>query len=227
MTTTSSTASSTTNPYAALGLATSSTASGSGKKSLGQQDFLELLTAQLQNQNPMEPISNSDFLGEMAQFSTVSGIGDLNTAFTSLASQLTSSQSLQAANLVGHQVLVPSSTGELGSSGGLMGAVEVSSSGPVTVQIRDSSGALVRTLDLGTQAAGLASFSWDGKDAGGSACPAGSYSISAQVGNASGSAAATVDVAATVQSVSLGSDGLSLQLYGLGSVAFSDVRQIL
>jgi flagellar basal-body rod modification protein FlgD len=224
MTTTSSTSSSATSPYAALGLATA--ASSNTRKSLGQQDFLQLLTAQLQNQNPMEPISNSDFLGEMAQFSTVSGIGDLNTAFSSLASQLTSGQSLQAASLVGHQVLVPSSEG-LSDGSGLSGAIEVPASGPVGVQIRDGSGALVRTLDLGARSAGLASFSWDGRDAGGSALPAGVYSISATVGSSSGSAAATVDVAATVQSVALGSDGLSLQLAGLGSVAFSQVRQIL
>ena len=154
--------------YSNLGLTTAGTTgtTASASPALDEQDFLQLMTAQLQTQDPLNPVSNADFFSQIAQFSTVSGISQLNSSFSSLSSQLSSSQSLQAAGLIGHGVLVPGSTTQLTSSG-LYGAVEVPSSGPVTVQIRNSSGALVGTLDLGTQAAGTVPFTWDGKGADG------------------------------------------------------------
>lgn len=201
-------------------------ASSAASTALNEQDFLKLMTAQLQDQDPLNPISNSEFFSQIAQFSTVSGIDKLNSSFSALSSQLASSQSLQAANLIGHGVLVPGTQAQLGDSG-MFGAVEVTASGPVTVQIRDSSGALVGTLDMGVQPAGTAAFKWDGKDASGNALPQGSYSITAQVGSGANAQAADTDVAALVESVSFGSSGLMLNLQGLGEIPFSSVRQII
>jgi flagellar basal-body rod modification protein FlgD len=222
------------NVYASLGLTSSTPTNTNGSDSalsatnamLNEQDFLKLMTVQLKDQNPLQPISNSEFYSQIAQFSTVAGIDKLNQTFTSLSSQLTSSQSLQAASLIGHGVLVQGSNAQLTSSG-LFGAVEVPSSGDVKVQIKDASGAVVSTLDLGTQASGTLPFSWNGTDASGNVLPTGAYSISATVSSGSGELAATTDVAAEVQSVSIGSSGLVLNLQGLGPTPFSQVKQII
>lgn len=224
--------------FASLGLTsnTPSTSSGSSAASaatsaasvaVNEQDFLQLMTTQLQDQNPLNPVSNSDFFSQIAQFSTVSGINQLNSSFSQLATQLTSSQMLQAASLVGQTVLVPGTQGQLTSSG-LYGAVQVPASGDVTVQIKNSAGAVVNTLDLGVQSAGTVPFSWNGTDASGNAQPAGTYTLSAQVGSGATAQAATTDVAAQVLSVSpSSSSGITLDLQGLGQVPFSQVQQIL
>jgi flagellar basal-body rod modification protein FlgD len=218
------------NAYSNLGLTGGGNAAAAATSAAGtqlnEQDFLQLMTAQLQDQDPLNPISNSEFFSQIAQFSTVSGIAQLNGSFSTLSSQLSSAQSLQAANLVGHGVLVPGSQAQLGTSG-LFGAVEVPASGPVVVQIHDTSGALVGTLDLGTQSAGTVPFTWDGTDGSGNTLPAGTYTISAQVGSGASAQAADTDVAAIVDSVSLNNGNLVLNLQGLGPVPFSSVRQII
>lgn len=196
-------------------------------KSLGTEDFLKLLTTQLTNQDPTKPLDSSQFLGQIAQFSTVSGIQDLQKSFNTLSSSLTSSQSLQAAGLVGHGVLVPSNTGYLDANGGLSGGVEVPASGHLVVEVTDASGAVVRRLDYGTKPAGTAYFHWDGKDGSGATLAPGSYGIKATLSQNGSTQAASTLAAGVVESVSLGASGLSLNLSGLGPVAFSNVRQII
>ena len=223
--------------YSSLGLTSSTPPASSGSAAgaatsaaataINEQDFLHLMTTQLQDQDPLNPVSNADFFSQIAQFSTVSGINQLNSSFSALSSQLSSSQSLQAANLIGHGVLVPGSTVQMSGSG-MAGAVQVPASGDVTVTITDSSGAKVGTLDLGVQSAGTVPFSWNGKDASGNELPSGTYTISAQVGSGGNTQAATTDVAAIVNSVSMSSSGaLTLNLQGLGAVPFSSVVQII
>jgi flagellar basal-body rod modification protein FlgD len=214
-------------PVASSGSSAASAATSAASTAVNEQDFLQLMTTQLQDQDPLNPVSNADFFSQIAQFSTVSGINQLNSSFSALSTQLSSSQSLQAANLIGHGVLVPGSTVQMSGSG-MAGAVQVPASGDVTVTIKDSSGALVGTLDLGVQSAGTVPFSWDGKDASGNELPSGNYTISAQVGSGSTAQAATTDVAAVVNSVSMSSSGaLTLNLQGIGAVPFSSVVQII
>ncbi|MDB5967595.1 MAG: flagellar hook assembly protein FlgD [Hydrocarboniphaga sp.] len=209
--------------YSALGLGSSTT---STKQSLGQDDFLKLMTVQIQNQDPMKPMENTEFFSQIAQFSTVSGIDKLQGSFSDLATQLSSSQSLQAAALIGHDVLVPSSVGVLYDTG-MGGAVDVPSSGDVRLEVRDGSGVLVRTLDLGTQPAGQVAFRWDGTDSDGDALSQGLYKISATVQSGSASTAATTYALDQVGSVSIGSSGgLNIEMVNLGEVAFSDVTRI-
>lgn len=226
MTTTSGVDSSST--YAALGLSSTSSStnsSGSGTK-LTEQDFLTLMTKQLQAQDPLHPTDNAQFFSQIAQFSTVSGIDTLNSSFGSLSSQLTSTESLQAASLVGRNVLISGSVGMLDSDG-LSGAVEVPSSGTVAVQIKDSAGVVVRTMNLGSQSAGITDFKWDGTNAAGVAMPAGLYTVTASVVSGGKSTAASTEISAKVASVSMSSsDGLLLNLDGLGAVSFKSVQEI-
>ncbi|MGH8506011.1 MAG: flagellar hook assembly protein FlgD [Stenotrophobium sp.] len=212
-----------------IGLNNSSPTSAQPQQ-LTQDDFLKLMTAQLQNQDPMKPLDNSQFVSQMAQFSTVSGIQNLQNSFSSLSSSLTSSQSLQASSLVGHHVLVPSSTIALPATGAVQAAANLPASGELVVNITDASGQVVRQMDLGAQSSGVASIDWDGLDSTGKRLPAGAYTLNAQVVDAanSSSQAATTYVAGNVNSVSLSAgNGITLNVQGAGPVAFNQVLQIM
>jgi flagellar basal-body rod modification protein FlgD len=197
---------------------------------LGGTDFLTLMLAQLQNQDPTSPVDSNTFLTQLAQLSEVQGITSLNTNFSTLSNSLTSNQALQASSLLGHQAMVNSSTATLTAGATVTGAVNVpQTTSQVTLSISDSSGALVSQINLGAQPAGLANFSWNGTMGNGSQAPAGTYTLTAQyAGATSGSTAATTLVNGTVESVSMGagSTGLTLNVSGVGSVPFSSVQQI-
>jgi flagellar basal-body rod modification protein FlgD len=197
---------------------------------LGGTDFLTLMLAQLQNQDPTNPVDSSTFLTQLSELSEVQGITQLNTSFTALSNSLSSGQALQASSLLGHQALVASSTATLPTNGAtITGAVSVpQTSSSVTVNVLNSSGVLVQQVNLGAQSSGLTNFTWNGTEADGSQAPAGQYTLSANVeGVASGTAVNTY-VNGTVQSVTMGagSTGLTLNIAGLGSVPFSSVMQI-
>ena len=214
-----------------LGLAPApASGAATGSNSLGQNDFLTLMLAQMQNQDPLQPMDNGQFLSQMAQFSTATGIQNLQSSFGTLSNALTSNQALQAAGLVGRQVLVPAQQGTLPASGGLNGAVNLTTSTPdLAVNIYDASGALVRHLDLGTQAAGLVSFHWDGLTDNGQTAAPGTYQISAAALVGGQAQAADTLLASTVQGVTLGQggQGVTLNLAGQGSVDLSSVREIM
>jgi len=218
------TASSSSSTFADLGLTLKS---NTESKELGQQDFLALMTAQLQNQDPMNPLDNADFLGQLAQFSTVQGIQTMNDSISSLSAALTSDQALQAASLVGHDVMVLSDTGYLPADASLRGGVYTGASGEVAVDVLNASGEVIKTLDLGTQAAGMVNFEWDGLDSNGQRMPEGSYSLEARLTDGTTQVAVPTLVIANVNSVALNSDGLELELQGLSSVNFDDVYKIL
>src|SRR5580698_5159052 len=97
-----------------------STANGGSANSvtLGGTDFLTLMLAQLQNQDPTSPVDSNEFLSQLASLSEVQGINQLNTSFASLSNSLVGSQALQASSLLGHQALVASSTASLATAGG-------------------------------------------------------------------------------------------------------------
>lgn len=197
------------------------------KEELGQEDFLNLMITQLKNQDPFKPLESGEFLGQLAQFGTVSGLAELKTSFEALASSLVSNQALQAAMLVGRSVLAPSARAALEGEGAVAGAVELpENASAVRVEIRDANGQVVRRLDLGRHEAGLVEFEWDGvTDTGERAAP-GAYALVAsyQVGNET--IGADTFVAARVESVLFGANGLTVQLRGLGDVPFSTVREI-
>jgi len=206
-----------------------STASANGV-TLGGTDFLTLMLAQLKNQDPTSPVDSNEFLSQLASLSEVQGITQLNSSFSALSNSLVSGQALQASSLLGHQALVASSTATLSTAcGTVTGAVSVpQTSSDVTLNITNSSGVLVNSINLGAQSAGLANFTWNGQTTSGSTAPAGTYSLSAQVSGVTGGTAITTLVGGTVDSVTMGSGstGLTLNISGLGSVPFSSVQQI-
>lgn len=198
-------------------------ASAGKEKTLGQADFLSLLVQQMRNQDPTKPMDSSQMVSQLAQISQVSATQSLQTSFDSLSQSLQGNQMLQASSMVGRSVTVPSAAGQL-QGGGLDGAVNVpDGGGTVLVQVTDKDGNVLRTLNLGTPAAGLVAFHWDGKDDGGTALAEGTYGLKAQAGN---DAVATY-VSGKVNGVGMtGSDGAYLDVDGFGGVLLSQVAQI-
>lgn len=195
-------------------------------QSLGQDDFLRLLTTQLQNQDPMQPMDNGEFLGQMAQFSTVSGIQDMQASMSQLASSLQSNQILQASMLVGRDVMVASDVSYLTDEGTLQGGVDMPAGGQLIVDILDSSGQVVRNMDLGVQGAGVVRFGWDGTTESGEALEPGAYGMQARMLLGNQTYALDTLAVSRVNSVDLSSNGLMLDVRGLGSVSLNDVWQI-
>jgi flagellar basal-body rod modification protein FlgD len=183
------------------------------------------------HQDPTKPMDNGEFLSQMAQFSSVSGIQDLQKSFGDFATSMGSNQALQASNLVGQYVSTPSDVGKYNTSAGyLSGSFDLpSASSNVDVQIIDpNTNHVVKTIDLGKQAAGSVSFIWDGKDAAGNPAPDGMYKIqpAALLNGVNTTLKANVD--AKVDSVSMSAtNGVQLNLDGLGTVSLSKIKEIL
>lgn len=224
----------TTNPattgdtYATLGLQSQQAARSS---SLGQADFLRLMTEQLKNQDPLKPLDNAQFLGQLAQFSTVQGIDKMQNAMEAVASVMESDQTLRAAALVGRDALVEVDTVELAAGAGVSGEVSAAASGPVTFEIVDAGGNRVRQLTVDANAGGNTAFQWDGRTDAGQTAAAGRYTIRAVSGSGSGTDQGTAEslavrVAARIDSVSIEPTGLVLNLAGLGSHPLSAIRRI-
>ena len=207
--------------------------SGQNKKAgndLGQSDFLELMLTQIKHQDPLNPAEGGEFLSQLAQFGTVNGITQLQSAFNALASSLQSSQALQASTMVGRSVLVSGNTGVLEDGGKLSGAVDMPvSAADLSVLIHDSAGQLVRKLNLGTQPAGLTRFEWDGLNESGNPVPSGSYRIIAQASAGNEVVTQRTLIQGKVDSVTLARNGgdTLLNLHDLGTVLINDVREIL
>ena len=221
---------STTGTNSSTGTGTGSTSGVNGAATLGGTDFLTLMLAQLKNQDPTSPVDSNTFLTQLAQLSEVQGINTLNTSFSTLSNSLTSAQTMQASSLLGHTALVTTPTANLTSGGTVTGAVTVpQTTGSVTLTVADSAGNVIKTINLGAQSAGLASFTWDGTGSTGTAAPTGTYTLSATYGGqTASSAAATTAVNGTVESVSMGAGatGMTLNVSGVGSVAISALQQI-
>jgi flagellar basal-body rod modification protein FlgD len=214
--------------YADLGLSRS-LQDGSKRNELGQEDFLKLMTAQLRNQDPTKPADNAEFMSQLAQFGTVTGIEDLKTELQNLAGSLVSNQTFQAAGMLGREVLIPATQGVLEQDGVIAGAVELPAAvSSLTIGIYDQAGQLVRNVGLGGQSAGMVAFDWDGLATDGTAVPPGRYEVRAEAISGGINEAYEVLIADTVQSVSLPAGGraLTMALAGLGEVDFSEIRQI-
>lgn len=194
---------------------------------LGKNEFLELLVAQLNNQNPLEPQENGEFIGQLAQFSTVEGVEKLNSSMETILSGYQSSQALQASSLVGRKVIVPTEKAMVDTSETFKASLVLpTSSSNVYVNIYDEAGSVVNRINMGPQEAGNVSFMWDGKDASGETVPPGTYKFEAQATYNGETKGLYTLLPANVDSVTLGGNELLLNLAGLGSVPLSQVQVI-
>lgn len=160
------------------GTAASATASATRDR-LGQKDFLELMLAQVRNQDPLKPLDGAQFIGQLAQFSTVTGIEEMSASLASLAESMRSDQMLAGTALVGREVLMQSSDAVLEESGEVRGAIEVPEGvQQVLITVRDAAGQIVRQMNV-SAGTGLVDFRWDGLTGAGHRAPPGAYSLGA------------------------------------------------
>lgn len=208
---------------------TSSSSSNNSMSNLGIDDFISLMVAQLKNQDPTNPQDSTEFIAQLAQFSSVSGISEMNSSISTLVDQMRSSQALSATSLVGHDVLVEADTVDVASGEQVSGAIETpEGASNINVVVTDSSGQVVRQFTVAASA-DLTSFTWDGLDDSGQAVEAGEYSFTATANVYGTSEAATTLLSSEVSSVTIDSSNntLVLNTRGLGSVSMSDVRQVI
>ena len=203
-------------------------ASGAPQAELGQDAFLTLMLAQLRNQDPLKPLEPQEFLGQLAQFSSVTGIQGMKDSVAELASSLRSSQVLEGATLVGRSVLAVGNAAQLDATGGVSGAITTPEGATsIDVSVKDTSGALVRQFSVAPQA-GNTAFAWDGTDSRGSRAAAGAYRIdvTARVGGATESLETMLQ--RRVDSVTLDPTTSALTLNtSAGAIALADVRRIM
>lgn len=200
------------------------------EQTLKQEDFFALLTEQLANQDPTKPVDNDQLVAQMTSFTTADGISQLNEKFESFASSMTSNQALQASSLIGQSVLVTGNVGYQAEAGrGLSGVIiNEQTSQETQITIQNTAGEVVRTYDIGTQAAGNIEFNWDGTDGAGNLLPPGDYAVTVQ-GKVFGEATALpTAINRHVDSVSLSGSGAGvvLNLDGDVSIKLDDVIQI-
>ena len=204
---------------------------------LGQDAFLQLMITQMKNQDPLSPQDNSEFVAQLAQFSSVQGLDKLNNSFNSFSSGFMSNQALQASSLVGRSVNVETTTSDLVKDGIVSGSVTLpASTSDLKVEIYDSTGALTAQIPLGAAEQGDTNFRWDGKNmevngdlidwTSDKVVTPGTYTFKVTATQDGKEQQLTTNLSANVNSVTIGTDGkLLLNLAGQGAVDMSKVKQ--
>lgn len=207
----------------------STSTSDTSSSTLGQDAFLKLLITQLKNQSPLNPQDNTAFVAQLAQFSSVQGIENLNTTVSSLSDSLQSSQALQASALVGRSVETETNKAALTSTGYVRGTMVLENSTPtLKLNIYNTSNQLVFQKELGSQEAGDIPFAWDGTATDGTKLPTGTYRFEVLASENNKPLAVTTYLSNNVNSVTVGSNQTTtLNVDAVGQVALSDVKNIL
>jgi flagellar basal-body rod modification protein FlgD len=198
------------------------------QKTMGQEDFLKLLTTQMQNQDPTNPVDNTKMIADMAQFSSLEAMKQLNDTVSSMSQMFKTNQAVQASVLVGKDVVVPGSQISLISGNSPVALVNIEESlTDVKAQIRNANGELVREYSWESLPQGQGDLKWDGKDASGNALAQGNYTVTAWGTNSEGARAAVGTlVAQKVVSVDVGSSGASLNLADGSAAGLDEIQQI-
>ena len=205
------------NPYAALnGTQTSATNTAAE----ASDRFLKLLVAQMQNQDPLNPMDNAQVTSQMAQINTVTGIEKLNSTVQSLSGQFVQMQALQGASLVGRDVIVPGNKIDMQEGVGQGGFELTSTADNVKVEVLSAAGQVLDTMNLGAQTAGTHSFDWT---AGTNATATGlTFRVTATSGATK--LESTALMRDKVEAVSTSGDSLTLELEKSGNVAYDKVK---
>lgn len=211
---------------------------------LGQDAFLRLMIAQLNNQDPLSPRDNGEFIAQLAQFSSVEGITNLNNSFeqleTTLQSSFRSSQALEASSLVGRSIQIDTNQADYEKNQNmvLQGVIDLPADATeLTVSVKNAAGELVRQVDMGKQGLGMFSFVWDGstgetEEVDGEEVPvfveSGGYTFEATATINGNNVEMPVKMAANVNSVSIGADNaVTLNVQGVGPVTLDSVSRFL
>ena len=195
---------------------------------MDQTDFLRLMTTQLTTQDPFNPVDNTQMVAQMAQFSQVAGIAEMNKSLAGIAAALQPGRLTDAASWIGRSMLVESEYATPLQDGAYAGEIVLpKDADQVTISFVDESGAVVHSKDVGAQKAGSFSFGWDGKDADGNVKASGPLRM---IVNASGNGEAIAAATATwtgiagIQSPANG--GVTKLVTGLGLFTPEDALKL-
>jgi len=214
----------------ALFAAMNAGSSSATKKSAAEETqdrFLKLLVTQMKNQDPLNPMDNAQVTSQMAQLSTVTGIDKLNITLKALSDSMTGNQSVQAASMIGHGVMVPGEGIDLIQGSGFGGVDLAQSVDKLDITINDKSGALIRNIQLGSQPAGVLNWQWDGRDNSGVDMADGNYTFTINAAQGSEKVDATKLQFGMVNSVTMDKQGVALSVGQLDGITLEQIRQIL
>ncbi|MBR0553115.1 flagellar hook assembly protein FlgD [Stakelama marina] len=207
---------------------TQALANATGKSTLDQSDFLSLMTAQLKNQDPFNPVDNTQMVSQMAQFSSLASQEETNSTLKAIAAKLGATSSSDALAWVGKNVLTEGDTAYPLANGGMQAGIELDGDATdVTVTVQNANGQLLRTESLGPQSKGTVNFMWDGTTDTGEAAGSGPFTISAHAVNGTDDVVSRTLVWAPVTSVQMTNDGDPvLTVPGVGQIPASAVRSV-
>jgi flagellar basal-body rod modification protein FlgD len=205
-------------------VASSPASSAAADATITSDRFLKLLVAQMKNQDPLNPMDNAQVTSQMAQINTVTGIDKLNSTVAGLSAQFMQMQAMQGASLVGHDVIVPGNKLDVDATTAVgQGGFEIQTpADAVKVEILAPSGAVVQTLNLGAQGAGMHSFDW----------PAGTATDSSGLTFRVTATAGGVAIASTalmrdrVDAVTTNGNSFNLELEKSGSTPYASVKAL-
>lgn len=217
-----------------LGIGRTGTSNQASTNSLGspqmdQADFLTLMTAQMKNQDPFDPVDNTQMVSQMAQFSSLAGISEMNTTLQAIAAKLGATSTTDMVSWVGRTVLTEGSVAYPRTDGSLAGMIELGAeAAEVNVVIEGPNGEILKSVSLGAAPAGRTEFEWDGTTDTGEPAGDGPFTIRVAARDAEGAAVTAKPLVwAPVTSVAMGSDGNPvLTLPGIGQVSTTAIRQI-
>ena len=207
-----------------VNVASSPASSAAADATMTSDRFLQLLVAQMKNQDPLNPMDNAQVTSQMAQINTVTGIDKLNTTVAGLSAQFMQMQAMQGASLVGHDVIVPGNKLDIDATTAVgQGGFEIQTpADAVKVEILAPSGAVVHTLNLGAQGAGMDSFDWPAGTATDSSGL--TFRVTATTGGVA--IASTALMRDRVDAVTTNGNSFNLELEKSGSTPYASVKAL-
>lgn len=198
-----------------------------GPKPLGQEDFLQLLVAQIKNQDPLKPISNEAFIAQLAQFSQLEQSSKMVTLMQQNNSAQEAALPFSRVPLIGHQVKINGATVQLEGTGpATVNYTLAGDAASVQVGIVDATGRVIRTISAGAQSTGNREVSWDGKDQNGNAAAPGTYGFAVAAADGQGKPVAATPISlGTVTGVRTDA-GNPILLLGTRQVDARDVLEV-
>ena len=199
------------------------------REEMGKQDFLTLFTAQLQNQNPLEPVKNEAFVAQLAQFSQLEALTNMQSSLDTFVTAMSGERMLNSASLIGKKVAISDSLTQLTQGGTIDASIDLpEGAAGIQINVHDARGNLVQELIAGPQMPGTTPVQWDGKDAMGNPAPAGLYRLTAQAVINGNTSKVAVNALSTVKSIVTNpSDGsVSVEVDGGKTILLTDVKRV-
>jgi len=196
---------------------------------MGKSDFLTLFTAQLKNQDPLDPVKNEAFVAQLAQFSQLEASTNMQNSMSQLAESLSGERLLSSAALIGKRVAVSDAPAQLRDGEDVGASINLpGDASGIQLNVYDSKGNLVQELIAGATPAGNVDFTWDGTDLAGNRAAPGTYQFKAQAVIDGKTTSVSVDTLVSVTGLSTSdiNGAVTLELSSGGTILLSDVKHI-